>query len=306
MLSAFRRRPLFPAGDRFGLLEAVTSGEDVGRPGVSIRMLASDLDGTLLRTDGTVSPRSRDALKAATDAGLLVAFVTGRPPRWMDDIADATGHTGVAVGANGAVLYDLATEHIIATHPMSPETLALLTAELRNAFPDVQFAVEYGASFGAEPGYVHDWAINPLTDRRGRLIAAPLVADLTSIISQPGVKLLAKDHGAEVDEFLASAATLLAGRATVTHSSRYGLLEIAAPGVTKASGLAELAASHGITPDEVAAIGDMPNDVPMLQWAGASYAVANAHPAALAAADEVLESNDDDAVATLIETLLGR
>jgi len=97
---------------------------------------------------------------------------------------------------------------------------------------------------------------------------------------------------------------LPAGRRS-RHSSTFGLLEIAAAGVTKASGLAELAASHGITPDEVAAIGDMPNDVPMLQWAGASYAVANAHPAALAAADEVLASNDEDAVAVLIETLLG-
>jgi len=268
-------------------------------------MLASDLDGTLLRSDGTISSRSRDALRGAVEAGLLVAFVTGRPPRWLDEIVEATGHSGVAVGANGAVLYDLATERIIASHPLSPDELATLTAELRTAFPEVQFAVEYGDSFGAEPGYVHDWAINPLADRRGRPIAPPVVADLASIISRAGVKLLAKDHGADVDDFLASAATLLAGRATVTHSSTFGLLEIAAAGVTKASGLAELAASHGITPGEVAAIGDMPNDVPMLQWAGASYAVANAHPAALAAADEVLASNDEDAVAVLIESLLG-
>jgi hydroxymethylpyrimidine pyrophosphatase-like HAD family hydrolase len=103
---------------------------------------------------------------------------------------------------------------------------------------------------------------------------------------------------------MASADALLAGRATVTHSSTFGLLEIAAAGVTKATGLAELAASHGIAPGEVAAIGDMPNDVPMLEWAGASYAVANAHPAALAAADKVLGSNDDDAVAGLIESIL--
>ncbi len=267
-------------------------------------MLASDLDGTLLRGDGTVSARSRDALRAAGAAGLLVAFVTGRPPRWLDEVADATGHTGVAVGANGAVLYNLATEQIISTHAMLPAALATLTTELRAAFPAVQFAVEYGHSFGAEPGYVHDWAINPIADKRGSAIAPPLVADLASIISRPGVKLLAKDHGADVDEFLSRAATLLAGRASVTHSSSFGLLEIAAPGVTKASGLAELAASHGIAPHEVAAIGDMPNDVAMLEWAGASYAVANAHPAALGAADQVLGSNDDDAVAALIETLL--
>jgi Cof subfamily protein (haloacid dehalogenase superfamily) len=273
---------------------------------VTIRMVASDLDGTLLRSDGTVSARSRAALSAAVDAGLLIGFVTGRPPRWLDDIAEATGHAGVAVGANGAVLYDLATERIVSTHPLSPQALAMLTSELRAAYPAVQFAVEYGESFGAEPGYVHDWEINPRTDRRGQPIAPPVVTDLASLITRPVLKLLAKDRAADADDFMASVDALLAGRASVTHSSTFGLLEIAAPGVTKATGLAELASSHGISPHEIAAIGDMPNDVPMLQWAGASYAVANAHPAARAAADHMLGSNDDDAVAVLIESLLGR
>jgi hydroxymethylpyrimidine pyrophosphatase-like HAD family hydrolase len=84
------------------------------------------------------------------------------------------------------------------------------------------------------------------------------------------------------------------------------LLEIAAPGVTKATGLAEVAAGYGVPAAEVAAIGDMPNDVSMLEWAGRAYAVSNAHPAAIAAADEVLGRNDDDAVAGLIESLLSR
>ena len=75
-------------------------------------MVATDLDGTLIRSDGTISSRSRAAIKAAAEAGLLVVFVTGRPPRWLDDVADSTGHVGVAVGANGAVLYDLASEEV--------------------------------------------------------------------------------------------------------------------------------------------------------------------------------------------------
>jgi Cof subfamily protein (haloacid dehalogenase superfamily) len=267
-------------------------------------MIASDLDGTLLRSDNTVSARTKDALLAAAGRGLLIAFVTGRPPRWLTEVVDATGHTGVAVAANGAVLYDLATEQVLAAHPIAPADLAVLTAELRAAFPSVQFAVEYGDAFGAEPGYVHEWQINPRLDSQGRPMTPPLVADLATIIKRPGVKLLAKDRGADADDFLASADALLAGRATVTHSSTFGLLEIAAAGITKASGLAELAARHGITREQVVAIGDMPNDVPMLQWAGRSYAVANAHPAALAAADAVVGSNDDDAVAVLIESLL--
>ena len=132
----------------------------------------------------------------------------------------------------------------------------------------------------------------------------PVVADLETISARAGVKLLAKDRGVDPDEFGRVAETLLAGRASVTHSSSYGLLEIAAVGITKATGLANLAARHGISASEVVAIGDMPNDVPMLQWAGTSYAVGNAHPAARAAADAVVGTNDEDAVAVLIESLL--
>ncbi len=279
-------------------------------------MLASDIDGTLVRSDGTVSERVRTALETAAARGLLVAFVTGRPPRWLHEIADATGHTGIAVAANGAVLYDLHTESVVEERLLSTQLLAALTAELRAAFPEVSFAVEYGGNparcvdpfgtFGSEPAYTHDWQINPRVDRRGNPMPPPLIADLATVISRPGVKLLAKDRAIDPDDFLAEASRLLAGRATVTHSSSYGLLEVGAAGVTKASGLASLAGRHGIASEEVAAVGDMPNDVPMLAWAGASYAVGNAHPAARAAADEVLPTNDEDAVAVLIDRLLDR
>lgn len=271
---------------------------------MTVRLLASDVDGTLVRSDGTVSSAARSALKRAADAGLLVAFVTGRPPRWLHQVADETGHTGVAVAGNGAVLYDLGTETVLQAHLIPSAALAELTDDLRAAFPDVHFGVEYGMNFGYEPGYRHDWEISPTRDRQGNPIPPPRVAPLADIIAQPAMKLLAKDLAADPDQFLLDAARVVGERATVTTSSRTGLLEIAAAGVTKASGLAELAVSHGIAASEVVAVGDMPNDVPMLKWAGGAFAVANAHPAVLAVADEVLPSNDDDGVAILIETLL--
>jgi hypothetical protein len=271
-----------------------------------IKLVATDLDGTLLRSDDTVSDRTRAALKAATAAGLLVVFVTGRPPRWLDDVVDETGHVGVAVGANGAVIYDMAAEQIITAHTLDEALQLELTAALRDAFPSIEFAIEYGHSFAAEPGYTHDWRINPATDRRGRPIPPPRIGSLAEIIGAPAVKMLAKDRDADADEFLAAATELVGDRATITHSSSFGLLELSAPGVTKATGLAEVAATHGIAQSEVAAIGDMPNDVPMLLWAGRSYAVADAHPAAIEAADETVGGNDEDAVAVLIESLLDR
>lgn len=282
--------------------------------GAAIRMLASDIDGTLIRSDGTVSDRVRRALESAAEHGMLVSFVTGRPPRWLHEIADATGHTGIAVAANGAVLYDLASETVLEERLLSTHLLATLTAELRERFPDVCFAVEYGenpdrcaapfTALGSEPAYIHDWQINPRVDRQGRPLPTPLIADLDTLTSRPAVKLLAKDRAIDPDDFHAEASQLIAGRATVTHSSGYGLLEIAAAGVTKASGLASLAARHGIEAAQVAAVGDMPNDIPMLQWAGAAFAVGNAHPSVLHVADRVLPTNDEDAVAVLLDELL--
>jgi Cof subfamily protein (haloacid dehalogenase superfamily) len=271
---------------------------------MTVRLVATDLDGTLLRSDGTVSDRSRAALKAAAAAGLVVAFVTGRPPRWLDDVIEQTGHIGISVGANGAVLYDMVDERLLSVHSLEPAMMVELAADLRAEFPNVQFAIEYGNGFAAEPGYVHDWQINPRLDRHGNPIPEPQMGTLAEIANAPGVKLLAKDRAADADSFLAAATALIGERATITHSSSFGLLEIAAPGVTKATGLAELAVMHGVDRADVLAVGDMPNDVPMLEWAGHSYAVANGHPAAKAAADAVVGTNNEDAVAILIESVL--
>jgi Cof subfamily protein (haloacid dehalogenase superfamily) len=269
-----------------------------------VRLVATDLDGTLLRSDGTVSDRTRAALQAAAEAGLPVAFVTGRPPRWLDVLVDEVGHVGVAVGANGAVLYDIGAERIISAHLLESALMLAVGAELRTSFPRVQFAIEYGEGFAAEPGYVHEWDINPPYDRRGEPIAPPKIGSFDEITAAPAVKMLAKDRVADADAFMAAAIAVIGERATVTHSSSFGLLEISAPGVTKASGLAELAGSLGVHAEEVVAIGDMPNDLPMLAWAGRSYAVANAHPQVHAIADATIGSNDEDAVAQVIESLL--
>lgn len=269
-----------------------------------IELVATDIDGTLLNSRGEVSPRNRAALDAAAEAGLLVAFVTGRPPRWLDDLIEATGHTGVAVGANGAVIWDMAREEMISSHCLDPDDLRDLAQSLREAFPRVAFAIEFGLSFAAEPSYVHDWEISPRFDRRGVRIPPPRIGSLDEIVDQPAVKLLVKDRTVDPDTFLAEATKVIGERATLTHSSSFGLLELSAPGITKATGLADLTRRLGVTAEQVAAIGDMPNDLPMLEWAGTSYAVGNAHPEVKAAADQVTVTNDEDAVALLIESIL--
>jgi HAD superfamily hydrolase (TIGR01484 family) len=262
---------------------------------VTVRLVATDLDGTLLRSDGTISGRTREAMKAAEAAGVVIALVTGRPPRWMAPVAEATGHTGVAVCANGALLYDLHTERIVGARLLDPGTQLAVAARLREAVPGLRFAVEYGSGFGHEPGYRHHWAIGAVDVR---------VGPAEAILDRPAAKLLARHPTMACDELLATAVALLGESVAVTASSQEALLEISAPGVTKASALAGLAEAAGIAAADVLALGDMPNDLPMLAWAGRAVAVANAHPTVLAAADEVTASNDEDGVALVLERLV--
>jgi Cof subfamily protein (haloacid dehalogenase superfamily) len=255
-------------------------------------VVASDLDGTLLRSDGSVDPRCREALAAAEQAGALVVLCTARPARWMRPLAHALGHRGVAICANGAVLWDLHTESVVETFPLEPRITAEVVALLKVAIPDCAWAVERADSFGREQRYVSRW---PVPD--GTTIDA-----VERLISEPAVKLMLRHDRLLADELLARAREVVGDLAELTHSNAGdGLLEISASGVSKASTLARLCERRGISPDEVIAFGDMPNDLAMLRWAGHAVAVANAHPDVLEAADEVTAANDDAGVALVLE-----
>jgi hydroxymethylpyrimidine pyrophosphatase-like HAD family hydrolase len=122
-------------------------------------------------------------------------------------------------------------------------------------------------------------------------------------VSRPGTKLLAFHPSADPDSLMEKAAKAVGDLVTVTHSSGRGLLEMSAQGVDKASALAELCADRGVLPADVVAFGDMPNDLPMLTWAGSSYAVANAHRDVLAMVGGLTGTNDEDGVAQVLEFL---
>ena len=259
---------------------------------VPYKIVATDLDGTIVRSDGTISDRTRDALRLAQDSGAAVIFVTGRPPRWMAPIAEATGHTGLAVCANGAILYDLGEERIVDEYALQPGDLAAVTARLLEALPEVAFAVERSGVLSHELAYKPAWDDDDLQ-----------IVPRSELFGLPATKLLVRSVGAHPDEFLAAAQAAVGDLVSMTRSSADELLEISAVGVTKASGLERFARKHGMTAQDVIAFGDMPNDLPMLGWAGHPVAVANAHPEVLAIAAEVTASNDDDGVARVLERL---
>jgi hydroxymethylpyrimidine pyrophosphatase-like HAD family hydrolase len=118
--------------------------------------------------------------------------------------------------------------------------------------------------------------------------------ELTSV---PAVKLLARSAAHEADAFYELISQTLGDVAETTHSSKSALVEISAPAVTKAAGLAWLCERDGLSAADVLAFGDMPNDIPLLTWAGHGVAMGNAHPAVRAVADEVTRTNDEDGVA---------
>jgi Cof subfamily protein (haloacid dehalogenase superfamily) len=261
------------------------------------RLIASDMDGTLLRWDDTVSDATVAELERWRADGVPIVLATGRPPRWMRRIRDVLGY-GTAVCCNGAVLLDLERFEIVHEEPLQPHVLESLTTELRRRQPDTWFAVEYGLEFRHEPVYRPRWDVE-----------APGVAEATldEMVTQPVAKLLARHERLPRDEFVALVEEVVSERATVTNSSTDALAEISAAGVTKASGLATVAARHGIGPEDVVVFGDMPNDIAAFEWVraagGRAVAMAHAHPDLMAVATDVTGTNDDDGVAAFLGTL---
>jgi Cof subfamily protein (haloacid dehalogenase superfamily) len=262
-----------------------------------VRLMATDLDGTLVRSDGSVSERTRRALVAAEDAGIDVVFVTGRPLRWAREVFEHVGGHGQAVISNGALVWDVAGDRALRVRQIEAATVVDVADRLRTSVPGSAFAVESLEGIGLEHEFLERYQV-PEGSRRGDLTA--LVAD-----GSPIVKLLARHEELGPQDFWDAADELVGGLLEITWSSSSTLLEMSAKGVTKASTLALLADERGVPVSEVVAFGDMPNDLPMLRWAGTSYAMANAHRTVLDAADHVAPGNDEDGVAVVLERILG-
>lgn len=257
-----------------------------------MRLVATDLDGTLLRSDRTISARTADVLARVRADGGEVVLVTGRPVRWLSTVyAQLRGPLPLAICANGAVVYDPEADSILRTDPMGPQRLADVCARLRDEVPGVSFAVEIADSREMRHEAAYPRRLD-IEDPGVRVITSP-----GELLRLPAVKLLVRAGERDSDEFAALVAACVGGLAEATHSSASGLVEISAVGVTKAAGLSWLCERLDVPAAEVVAFGDMPNDVPMLAWAGHGVAVANAHPAVKEAADEMTLSNDEDGVA---------
>lgn len=256
------------------------------------RLLATDLDGTLLDPAGSVSARTAAALRDAEEAGVEVVFVTARPPRWVADLAPHVAGHGVAICANGAAVVEVATGRVLAAHGMDATLVGGLAARLRAELGEVHLAVEALGGFAAERGYVDEHVVPA---------GSPVVDRIEDALDGPTLKLLVRtttDHGPDHATVVQRA---VGSDALVADSGAVGLGEVSAAGVTKAAALADWAARRGVPARDVWACGDAPNDLPMLGWAGESFAVANAFDPVRAAARHACPANADDGVAAVLE-----
>lgn len=263
-----------------------------------MRLVATDIDGTILPPSGVFSERTRAALASLAEVGIPLVLVTARPPRWIDAVAAQLGIEGEAVCANGAVFYDLATRSVIDHQPIDGEAVIEVARLLREVLPGVILGLETTKGVAFEPGFpTLEVGVVPRE-------TAPLEL-MESSADGTAVKMLARLPGSTPDAMLAAALPLVGHLLEPSTSSRTDpLLELAPRGVTKASGLAHMAAKHGVAAVDVVAFGDALNDIPMLEWVGRSVAVANAHADVLKVAGEVTAAVGDDGVAIVVEQIV--
>jgi Cof subfamily protein (haloacid dehalogenase superfamily) len=269
------------------------------QPTLKPHLVATDVDGTLLDPDEKVTERTRRAVSSAVAGGAGFVLATGRPPRWIRPVVQGLEYAPLAVCGNGAVIYDSASDRILETFALDVDTLGWLAELTQRLLPGCGLAAERvgervhdaaSPQFVSTPEYQHAW-LNPDNT----------AVSLAEVLDAPAIKLLVRVPTATSQSMVDALLPRLGGRADVTYSSNHGLVELSAPGISKASGLARVADLLGVAPDDVVAFGDMPNDVPMLTFAGHGVAMGNAHADARAVADEITASNADDGVAKVLE-----
>ncbi|RZB17788.1 HAD family phosphatase [Streptomyces sp. F001] len=259
-------------------------------------LIATDLDGTLLRGDDTVSDRSLTALARVSAAGARHLVVTGRPAPRVRPLLKFLGGGGLAVCGQGAQLYDAGVDRLLWSVTLDRELAETALGKIEAEVGTVHAAVDQDGVDGLtliEPGYRMPHPTLP----------AVRVGRRDDLWCEPISKVLLRHPTLSDDELASVARSVVGSLATVTMSGP-GTVELQPSGITKATGLA-LAARHlGLRPEDTIAFGDMPNDIPMFDWAAHGVAMANAHPELKAVADEITLSNEDDGVAVVLERIL--
>ncbi|MGP4000014.1 HAD family hydrolase [Streptomyces sp. 8N706] len=259
------------------------------------RLIATDLDGTLLRADDTISHRSREALAAVTAAGAAHIIVTGRAVPWVRHILDDLGYRGLAVCGQGGQVYHAGEHRLLTSVTLDRQLAGLALAKIEAETGPLALAASRDGLEGevlVGPGYRVQEGPLPVTSYE----------DPAELWSAPLNKLYLQHPDLDDDE-LARVALAVAGHLVGVTMAGEGIVELLPLGLTKATGLSLAARRLGMKAADTIAFGDMPNDIPMFGWAAHGVAMANAHDELKAVADEITASNDEDGIAVVLERL---
>ncbi|MEU9454707.1 HAD family hydrolase [Streptomyces sp. NPDC048277] len=259
-------------------------------------LIATDLDGTLLRSDESISQRTRDALAAATAAGAAHIVVTGRAVPWTRHILDDLGYEGLAVCGQGAQVYDAGTHRLLTSVTLDRKLAGVALAKIEAEVGPLYLAA-------SRDGLDGDVLVGPGYAVAGKLPATPFT-DVADLWAAPLNKIYIQ-HAELSDDELAEVARQAAGGFVTVAMAGEGIVELLPLGLSKATGLSLAARRLGLKAADTIAFGDMPNDVPMFAWASYGVAMANAHEELRSVADEVTSSNEEDGIAVVVERLLG-
>jgi hypothetical protein len=263
--------------------------------GFPFQLIATDLDGTLLRSDESVSQRTREALAAATAAGAAHIVVTGRAVPWTRHILDDLGYQGLAVCGQGAQVYDAGEHRLLTAVTLDRQLAAVALAKIEAEVGSLYLAA-------SRAGLEGEVLVGPGYALHGSLPTAPLT-DVSDLWAAPLNKIYIQ-HPTMTSDELAEAARQAAGGFVTVAMAGEGIVELLPLGLTKATGLSLAARRLGLKSADTIAFGDMPNDIPMLTWSTHGVAMANAHPTLKAIATEVTSSNEEDGIAEILERLL--
>lgn len=263
-----------------------------------IKLIATDMDGTVLGPDFRFRPRTLEAIAAAQEAGIEIVFVTGRPHRWLDPLWDQLKYDSVAICSNGAVVYDLARDEVLESELVDGEVVLDLMGRLRRRLPRAKFCAETLEAVLEE----ENWGRTNLVET-GDVEVGPIESRLDP--STGVIKLLVKDESMQPRELYEEVLDEAGDAVSVTHAlANLPLAEIGQPGLSKGRTLARWCAERGITADQVAAFGDMPNDTEMLRWATHGYAMGGGWPEVIEAVGRTCPPFEEDGVAQTIERLI--
>ena len=274
----------------------------VDATGDAPRLIISDIDGTFITSAGRVTGRLRAVIVRAVESGAHFGLATGRPHRWLIPVLEQLPLAPVCVCANGAVVYDPATDRVLHAFELSPSAMAEVVEAAERVLADVPhgYGVERVGSSALDPEE-ECFIITPEYNRDA-WDSQFGVTDTQTLISQPAAKLLVRCSSmtsAQMFELIAPEVD--PELAHVTYSMDEGLIEVSCPGVDKAAGARYLAERYGVTAADAIAFGDMPNDLELLRWAGVGVAMGNAVPMLHDAADHVTATNNEYGVAQVLE-----